>query len=119
MTEASGGGGGRRAESERRIIEKSLADEVFRQRLLEDPKGALEEEFGTRLPERVQVRVVEETAETTYLVLPIVSPLGGEEGDELSDQELEEVAGGGSFFPPYCCDVASLFITEHQGGDVC
>ena len=36
MTETADGGG--RAEVERRIIEKSLADEVFRQRLLEDPR---------------------------------------------------------------------------------
>jgi len=37
--------------------------------------------------------VVEESADTIYLVLPSVSPLGGE-GGELSDQELEAVAGG-------------------------
>ena len=38
---------------ERRIIERSLEDESFRQRLLADPKAALEEEIGTRLPEEV------------------------------------------------------------------
>src|SRR5215207_2172912 len=90
MTEAPGGG---RAEVEGRIIQRSLADEVFRQRLLEDPKAAVEQELGTRLPEGVLVRVVEESADTIYLVLPSVSPLGGE-GGELSDQELEAVAGG-------------------------
>ena len=60
MTEASGGG---RAELERRLIEKSLQDESLRQRLLADPRAALEEELGTRLPENIEVRVVEETAE--------------------------------------------------------
>jgi hypothetical protein len=35
---------------------------------------------------------VEETADTIYLVLPSASPLG--EGGELSDEELEAVAGG-------------------------
>ncbi len=104
MTEATGGGGGGRAEVERRIIEKSLADEVFRQRLLEDPKGALEEELGTRLPEGVQVRVVEESADT----ISSGSPLGGEGGD-LSDRDLEAVAGGG-FFDDRC------FLTEQTAG---
>jgi hypothetical protein len=45
MTEAPAGGGGR-ARVERSIIEKSLADNSFRQRLLADPKAALEEEIG-------------------------------------------------------------------------
>ena len=87
MSEGSG-----RAQMERRLIEKSLEDESFRRRLVGDPKGTLEEELGTRLPEEVRVRVVEESADTIYLVLPSASPIGG--GVELSDSELEGVAGG-------------------------
>jgi Nitrile hydratase, alpha chain len=90
MTEASGGGS--RAEVERRLIHRSLEDEDFRQRLLDDPKGTMEQELGGRLPEGVGVRAVEETADTIYLVLPSASPLG--QGGELSDQELDAVAGG-------------------------
>src|SRR5918998_3081913 len=70
-----------------------LQDESFRQRLLEDPKGAVEQELGTRLPEEVRVVAVEESAETIYLVLPSTS-MAGREGGELSDLELEKVAGG-------------------------
>jgi hypothetical protein len=91
MTEAGGGGG--RAEVEGRLVQRSLEDDAFRQRLLENPRAAVEHELGTRLPEGVQVRALEETAETIYLVLPSASSLG-EEGDELSDRELEAVAGG-------------------------
>ena len=40
MSEASGGGG--RAEMERWIVQKSIEDDAFRQRLLEDPKETLE-----------------------------------------------------------------------------
>ena len=52
----------------------------------------MKQELGTRLPEEVRVVAVEETADSIYLVLPSASPLG--EGGELSDQELEAVAGG-------------------------
>jgi hypothetical protein len=90
MTEASAGSS--RAAMERRLIERSLKDEEFRQRLLEDPKGALEQELGSALPEGVQVRAVEETADTIYLVLPSNSAVG--EGGELSDEALDAVAGG-------------------------
>jgi hypothetical protein len=54
--------GSSRAQMERRLIEKSLEDGYLRRRLLEDPKGAVEQELGTRLPEGVRVRAVEETA---------------------------------------------------------
>jgi len=64
----------------------------FRQRLLDNPKATLEEELGTRLPEGVEVRAVEETPDTVFIVLP-VRPADVESG-ELSDRELEGVAGG-------------------------
>ncbi len=89
MTEATSGS---RAEMEHRLINRSLEDESFRQRLLDDPRGTIEQELGTRLPEGMEVRVVEESAQTIYLVLPSASPLG--QGEELSDQQLEAVAGG-------------------------
>jgi hypothetical protein len=88
MSEGSG-----RQEMERRLIEKSLQDESFRRRLIEDPKGAVEQELGTRLPEEVRVVSVEETQDTIYLVLPS-TPMAGSEGIELSDQQLESVSGG-------------------------
>jgi nitrile hydratase alpha subunit len=91
MTEASGGSS--RAEMERKLIQRSMEDEDFRQRLLDDPKGALEQELGDRLPEGVEVRAVQESADTIYLVLPSASALG-EGGGEISDRELESVAGG-------------------------
>ena len=91
MTEAAGSG---RAEMERRIVQRSIEDEAFRQRLLEDPKAAVEQELGTRLPEEVRVVALEESADTIYLVLPS-TPMNGRESVELSDPDLESVAGGG------------------------
>jgi hypothetical protein len=91
MSEASAGGGSR-AEMERTLVQRSMEDEDFRRRLLEDPKATVEQELATQLPEDVEVRVVEESQQTIYLVLPFRSadlPAG-----ELSDQQLEAVAGG-------------------------
>ena len=91
MSEEAAAGGGKRAEIERRLIERSLQDEDFRQRLLEDPKGAVEQELGSRLPEGVEVRVVQESTDTIYLVLPSASAVGGE-GGEISDRDLERLS---------------------------
>ena len=82
---------------ERKIIQRSIEDEAFRQRLLEDPKGAVEQELGARLPEEVRMVAVEETADTIYLVLP-AAPTAGAEGGELSDQQLQSVAGGWEYY---------------------
>ena len=93
MSEASAGGVSR-AEMERRLIERSLEDAEFRQRLLDDPKGTLAQELWSVLPERVEVRVVEESSDTIYLVLPSTS--AGGQGGSLSERDLEAVAGAGA-----------------------
>ncbi|MGF1473559.1 MAG: NHLP leader peptide family RiPP precursor [Rubrobacteraceae bacterium] len=92
MTEA-----GRTPEEMRQgLIQRSVEDEELRQRLLDDPKATVEQELGTPLPEEVEVRTVEETPDTVYLVLPPKAE-APYEGSELSDQELESVAGGWDF----------------------
>ena len=102
MSEGSG-----RAEVERRLIEKSLEDDAFRKKLLEDPKGAVEQELGTRLPEGVRVVAVEESADTIYLVLPS-TPMAGREGVALSDRDLEAVAGGGDTWGGLTCALPGI-----------
>ena len=89
MSEAAGGP----EEVRRTLIERSARDENFRRRLLDDPKGTVEQEFGTRLPEGIEIRVVEETPNVVYLVLPPKESASAQ-GSELSDRELEAVAGG-------------------------
>jgi hypothetical protein len=83
----------RRAQMERSLIKRSLEDDVFRQQLLADPKAIIERDIGRQLPEEVRVVAMEETADTIYLVLPYRSTDDQETG-ELSDQELQGVAGG-------------------------
>lgn len=69
-----------------RIVDKAAEDADFRARLLDDPKGTLEQELGVAIPAALSIEVHEESGETAHLVLPPDSRLG--EGD------LQAVAGG-------------------------
>lgn len=60
----------------------------YRDALVRDPKAIIEKQFGASLG-AVKVKAVVETADTTYVVVPHVPSEG-----ELSDQDLEKVAGG-------------------------
>ncbi len=77
-----------RMEAEAKLIAKAWDDEEFRRALTEDPKGTISNEFGVELPDEMEIEVVEETPRKRYLVLP--QPMAG----DLSDDELENVAGG-------------------------
>jgi hypothetical protein len=80
---------------EARLIEKAWTDPSFRQALRSDPRGAVEKALGARLPAGMQVKLLEETADTFYLVLP-ANPDRAPSG-QLSDEQLDAVAGGGSW----------------------
>jgi hypothetical protein len=82
-----------RRDVELQLIEKAWKDDAFRQALVTDPQGAVERELGAKLPAGIQVRVVAESADTFYLVLP-ANPDRAPAG-QLTDQQLEAVAGGG------------------------
>jgi len=73
------------------IVAGHAADnQRYREALVADPALVLGRQMGRRLPDFLNVEVLEETADTIYLVLPIRP----KEGDELSDADLELVAGG-------------------------
>jgi hypothetical protein len=69
------------------VVTKAWQDEGFKRRLVADPRAALQDQ-GLPLPHGKAMRVVEDTADTAHLVLP-TKPTGG-----LSDEQLEQVAGG-------------------------
>jgi len=62
----------------------------YRAALLKNPKAVVEGQLGSKLPDSIQVKAVEETADTMYVVVPYVPASGA----ELSDSALEMVAGG-------------------------
>lgn len=74
------------------IVTKAWQDEKFKNRLLAEP-AVVFKEFGIQVPAGVQLRVVENTDRLVHLTIP-AQPREG----ELSDAELEGVAGGGRFF---------------------
>jgi hypothetical protein len=76
------------AKKMQRIIAKAWMDDGFKQMLLADPAAALKQE-GIAVPDGVQVKAVENTDKVFHLVLP-PKPTS----DELSEDQLEAVAGG-------------------------
>src|SRR5260370_10812200 len=52
------------------LIARAWYDATFKEKLLADPKPAMEEALDLRLPEDLQVTVLEETPDSLYLVLP-------------------------------------------------
>ena len=59
-----------RQEFEADLVERAAKDDAFRQALIDDPKGTLQRELGTPLPDAASVTVLEETPTGVYLVLP-------------------------------------------------
>ncbi len=90
-----------RQDVESRVMGRALTDADFRQLLLSDPRAAVQDELGVDLPADVTINVVEEKADTIYLVLPPTEE--SSETGELSDAELGAVAGGGDWMSGTTC----------------
>jgi Nitrile hydratase, alpha chain len=89
-----------RRDFELQLIEKAWKDDAFRQALRTDPQGTVESALGGKLPAGVQVKLVEETADTFYLVLPAIPDRAS--SGQLNDQQLDAVAGGGTWGSDTC-----------------
>ena len=72
-----------------KAIARAWTDAEYKAKLLSDPKAALAE-IGVDVPANTTLKVVENTADTQYLVLPDFSAAN----DEISLDDLEQVAGG-------------------------
>ena len=76
------------------LIAKCWADEGFKQKLLADPAATLKAE-GVDLPDGLTVKALENTDSVFHLVIPA-------KPTELSDDDLDKVAGGSCFGICWC-----------------
>lgn len=72
------------------VVQKAQKDTTYRQQAIENPKKVLGDEFGENLPDDLNIRFTDGSKEIA-ITLPPTS-------QELSDDELDEVAGGGSYW---------------------
>ena len=72
------------------ILVRAARDPEFRASLLQDPAAVIQKEFGLQIPAGYRVQFIEkEDGVDALVVLPDAAP-----SDELSDEQLEDVAGG-------------------------
>lgn len=79
-----------RRDLETALIEKCWKDPEFKRKVLSNPKGMFEEHTGQKLPSRLKIFIHEEDANTLHFSIPAPPVNFG----ELSDDDLEKVAGG-------------------------
>ena len=77
-----------------RLIAKAWSDPAFKARLVADPGAVLRAE-GFHIPDGQEIRVLENSENLHHFVLPAAP-------DELTDEQLERVAGGGEQCLIYC-----------------
>jgi|GEM_PF-499077 TOMM propeptide domain len=65
------------------IIQKIWEDEAFKQQFIANPKLAVKEAFGIELPTSAQIKVVEESSDEYFFVIP-------PKPSELKKQEVKE-----------------------------
>lgn len=57
-----------RKDLEAHLIARAFEDERFKQELIANPKLVVEKELGTKLPESLEIKVIEETETIVYMV---------------------------------------------------
>ena len=93
---------------EQEIRVKSLKDAEFRQQLLANPKSAIEAAMGVNIPENLEIKVMEESANHLILTIP---PELSDSANELSDKQLEAITGGATpALTPSICGLSSMCV---------
>lgn len=73
------------------VVHRAGSDRAFRRRLLADPAAAIAAAYGVTFPAGFNIRFVEKPADLDVMV--VLPDLRSDR--ELSDDDLERVAGGG------------------------
>src|SRR5262249_4475208 len=76
---------------EAKIVALAWQNDDFRHKFVADAKGQFEERLGTKLPASLKMTVHEENENSLHFVIPMKPKTNL---SELSDEELEKVAGG-------------------------
>lgn len=79
-----------RQEMETLIVERAWKDPAFHDEFVADPKATIEKYSGQKLPAEVKMVAHAEDDRTVHFVIP-QKPANA---DQLSDEDLEKVAGG-------------------------
>ena len=79
------------------ILTRAAVDLDFRKALLVDPRKAILDGLGIRIPAHFRVKFIERGKDVDAL---IVLPDLQRQDDELDDCDLDSVAGGGDGDPP-------------------
>ncbi len=99
-----------RDEIEDLVINNATKHPKYKEMLLADPKGMVEKQLNNKLPEDLDIKVVEEGPNTVYVRLPY----NPQSGEELSDADLEAVAGGKGDATYSCNEAKGGFNTHNE-----
>ena len=83
-----------RGELQDKIQEWANGNVAYRDALLKTPKKVFEQHIGKELPAEFEVEVVQDTPTKMYIAL---GAFPSAQGEELDDDDLENVAGGFGF----------------------
>ena len=72
------------------IVARAWKDDAFRAEFTADPRATIERYSGEKLPDELRIVALAEDDRTIHFVIP-PKPANA---DELSDEDLEKVAGG-------------------------
>lgn len=74
------------AEILEQLLSRAGEDPDFRARLLSEPEATLQQEYGFAVPDGMRLKVIEDSRNTSHLVLP--------PNPQLSLDEMRAVSGG-------------------------
>lgn len=80
-----------RRDIEEKIVALAWKDDAFRERFLANPKAEFESRLGVKLPPGLQMAAYQEDGSNLHFVIPAKPSVNI---SELSDADLEKVAGG-------------------------